>query len=177
MSAEHQIEGMKTMSRNYISLRINGEHYKLGIGDHHSEVPASHTLSRTLRDILGFTGTKVGCDRGACGACTVLMNGKPVPSCMILTVECDGKEIVTIEGLRDSRTGELDPLQKEFIEESAFQCGFCTPGILMTSRAMLNENPSPTKREVQDALAGHYCRCISHYHVVEAVLKASGKGR
>ncbi len=105
------------------------------------------------------------------------MNGNPVPSCTLLTIECAGSRIETIEGLRDAATGELDPLQKAFIENSAFQCGFCTPGILMSSRALLERNPSPTAGDVKDALAGHYCRCISHYHVTEAVLKAAGKDR
>lgn len=160
-----------------ITLTVNGEPYKMRIGNNRDEVAPNHTLAHTLRETLDLTGTKVGCDRGACGACTVLMDGKPVPSCMILTVECDGKSITTIEGLRSPKTGELDPLQKAFIENSAFQCGFCTPGILMTSKALLNENPLPTDKEVKEALAGHFCRCISHYHVLEAVSKATGKGR
>lgn len=160
----------------HITFTVNGERYKLRIGNNRDEVAPNHTLSHTLRETLNLTGTKVGCDRGSCGACTVLMDGKPVPSCMILTVECDGKNVVTIEGLRNPKTGELDPLQEAFIENSAFQCGFCTPGILMSSKALLNENPSPTETDVKDALAGHFCRCISHYHVVEAVSKAGGKG-
>ncbi len=160
-----------------ITLTVNGESYEMRIGNNRDEVAPNHTLSHTLRETLDLTGTKVGCDRGACGACTVLLDGKPVPSCMMLTVECDGKSITTIEGLRSPETGELDPLQKAFIENSAFQCGFCTPGILMTSKALLNENPLPTDKEVKDALAGHYCRCISHYHVLDAVSKAAEKGR
>lgn len=161
----------------HITLTVNGNPRKLTLGYNHGEVAPEHTLSYTLRETLNLTGTKVGCDRGACGACTVLMDGKPVPSCTILTIECDGKSVETIEGLRDPVTGELDPLQDAFIENSAFQCGFCTPGIILSSKALLRKNPLPAEREVKDALAGHYCRCISHYHVLEAVLKAAEKGR
>jgi aerobic carbon-monoxide dehydrogenase small subunit len=161
----------------YTTITINGEVHQLRVGSNHGEVAQWHTLSYTLRETLGLTGTKVGCDRGACGACTVIMNGKPVPSCMILTVECNGNQIETIEGLSNPHTGELDPLQKAFIEKSAFQCGFCTPGILMSAKSLLEQNPSSTGDKVKDALAGHYCRCISHYHVVEAVLKAAEKRR
>jgi aerobic-type carbon monoxide dehydrogenase small subunit (CoxS/CutS family) len=160
-----------------VRMTINTEVYTFVIGPNNGEVAPSHTLAHTLRETLNLTGTKIGCDRGACGACTVLMDGKPVPSCMILTAECDGKNITTIEGLRDPISGALHPLQKAFIENSAFQCGFCTPGIIMTSKALLEKNPAPTENEIKDALAGNYCRCISHYHVVEAVLKAAGKGR
>ena len=98
-------------------------------------------------------------------------------SCMTLTVECDGRHIITIEGLQDQRTGKLDPLQEAFIDNTAFQCGFCTPGILMASKSLLNKNASPGEQDVKEALSGHYCRCISHYHVVEAVLNAAKKGR
>jgi aerobic-type carbon monoxide dehydrogenase small subunit (CoxS/CutS family) len=124
---------------------------------------------------LGLTGTKIGCDDGACGACTVLINGKPILSCLTLTIECDGKSIATIEGLADPKTGALDLLQQAFIDHTAFQCGFCTPGIIMGAKALLNENPSPTEEEIKKALSGHYCRCISHYHVLAAVTEAIGK--
>jgi len=165
---------MKTHDR--IRLRINEETYELTVGDSPQHVSPSHTLAYTLRETLDLTGTKIGCDKGACGACTVLMDGKPVPSCMVLTVECHGKSILTVEGLQDTETGELDPLQKAFIQHTAFQCGFCTPGILVTSKAFLENNPSPTKQDIKDALSGHYCRCISHYHVVDAVMTAIEKG-
>jgi aerobic-type carbon monoxide dehydrogenase small subunit (CoxS/CutS family) len=105
------------------------------------------------------------------------MNSKAVPSCRILTVECDGKDIITIEGLRDPKTGALDPLQQAFVDHSAFQCGFCTPGMLMTSKALLNENPHPTEEEIKEALSGNFCRCVSHYHVVRAVLSVAERGR
>jgi carbon-monoxide dehydrogenase small subunit len=97
------------------------------------------------------------------------MDGKAILSCMVLTIEMHGRKITTIEGLRDPETGRLDPLQQAFIDHTAFQCGFCTPGILMSAKALLNENPSPTEQEVKEALSGNYCRCISHYHVLDAV--------
>jgi aerobic-type carbon monoxide dehydrogenase small subunit (CoxS/CutS family) len=105
------------------------------------------------------------------------MDGKAVNSCKILTIECDGKAITTIEGLRDPKSGELDPLQQAFIQHSAFQCGFCTPGIIMTSKALLDENPHPTEQEIKDALSGNFCRCVSHYHVLRAVLSVAERGR
>ena len=166
-------ESMKTDNR--ITLSINGETYAFTVGDHPHPVAPFHTLAHTLRETLDLTGTKVGCDKGACGACTVLMDGKAVLSCMTLTIECDGREITTIEGLSDAKTGHLDPIQRAFIDHTAFQCGFCTPGMIMSSKALLNENPRPTEEEVKEALSGNFCRCISHYQVVEAVMDVSGK--
>jgi len=166
----------RQMEKETIHLTVNGEPYELAIGNKPNETDPSHTLAYTLRETLGLTGTKVGCDRGACGACTVLMDGKQVLSCMILTIEINGKNITTVEGLRDPNTGDLDPLQQAFIDHTAFQCGFCTPGILMSAKALLNENPSPTEQDVKEALAGNYCRCISHYHVLDAVMTAIRKG-
>jgi carbon-monoxide dehydrogenase small subunit len=159
-----------------INLTVNGHRYELGVGGAAHEVDPSHTLVHTLRETLGLTGTKVGCDHGACGSCTVLMDGKPILSCLTLTVECDGKSITTIEGLGDPTTGNLEPLQQAFIDKSAFQCGFCTPGMIMTAKALLEKKPSPTEKEVRDALSGNYCRCMSHYQVVEAVLTTAKKG-
>ena len=160
-----------------ITLTVNGRDYELGVGDRPGEVGPSHTLSHTLRETLGLTGTKVSCDEGACGACAVIMDEKAVLSCKTLTVECDGRRITTIEGLRNEETGELDPLQQAFIDHQAFQCGFCTPGIIMTSKAFLNENPSPTEEELKEALSGNFCRCVSHYHVIRAVMSVVDKGR
>ena len=139
-----------------ISLTINGQVYDLDIGKRSGQINPTHTLVYTLRETLGLTGTKAACCQGACGACTVIMDGKAVPSCRILTIECDGKNITTIEGLRDQKTGALDPLQQAFIDYSAFQCGFCTPGILMTSKALLNENPHPSEEEIKEALSGNF---------------------
>jgi carbon-monoxide dehydrogenase small subunit len=160
-----------------ICIDINGKPYELQVGDSSDAVNPAHTLAYTLRETLGLTGTKVSCDNGACGSCTVIMDGKAVLSCMTLTVECDGKKITTIEGLSDPKTGIIDPLQQSFIDYTAFQCGFCTPGMIMSAKALLNENPHPTEGEVKEALSGNFCRCISHYQVVEAVMAVSEKKR
>jgi aerobic carbon-monoxide dehydrogenase small subunit len=169
-------KSIRKIEKQIFGLTVNGQRYELEIGNRPNEVGPSHTLAHTLRETLGLTGTKIGCDRGACGACTVLLDGKQVLSCMILTIETDGKSITTVEGLRDPNTGGLDPLQQAFIDHTAFQCGFCTSGILMSAKALLHENSSPTEEEVKEALAGNYCRCISHYHVLDAVMAAVQKG-
>jgi carbon-monoxide dehydrogenase small subunit len=160
-----------------LSLTINGQAYELEVGSKPDQVGPAHTLAHTLRETLGLTGTKVSCDHGACGCCTVLMDGKAVLSCMTLTVECDGRQITTIEGLSDPKTGKMDPLQRAFIDYGAFQCGFCTPGIIMSAKALLHENPSPTEEEVKEGLSGNFCRCISHYQVLRAVMAASKEAR
>ena len=157
------------MSERSITLTVNDQSHNLKVGTRPGSVDPSHTLSYTLRETLGLTGTKVGCDKGECGACTVLMEGEPVLSCLILTIECDGKSITTIEGLENPQTGELDLVQQSFIDSGAFQCGFCTPGMIMSVKALLGENSSPTDEEIKETLSGHYCRCISHYHVLDAV--------
>lgn len=156
-------------------LNINDQLYKLKIGDGPGEVKPSHTLAFSLRETLGLTGTKVGCDKGECGACTVLMDGKAALSCMTLTVECKGKKITTVEGLEDPLTGALDPIQEAFLESGALQCGFCTPGMIISVKALLSNRSMPAEEEVKAALAGHYCRCITHYHVLDAVSKAITK--
>lgn len=167
----------KEENNGELELMVNEVPYKLEIGKHPNQVSPSDTLAETLRETLGLTGTKIGCDQGACGACTVLMDGIPMLSCKTLTVECNGRHITTIEGLRDRKTGELDPLQQSFIEHTAFQCGYCTPGMIMTAKALLNENPQPTEEEVKEALSGNFCRCISHYQVVRAIMAVVEKGR
>ena len=159
-----------------IHLTVNGQSHELPIGNGPGHVDPTHTLLYTLRETLGLTGTKVACGQGACGGCTIIMNSRAVLACRILTIECGEKNITTIEGLRDSETGALDPLQQAFINFSAFQCGFCTPGILMTSKALLNEKPHPTEEEIKEALSGNFCRCVSHYQVLKAVLSVAGKG-
>ena len=168
---------IRMREKETIRLTVNGRPHELKIGDKPNETDPSHTLAYTLRETLGLTGTKISCDNGACGCCTVLMGDKAVLSCMTLTVECDGKEITTIEGLKDPKTEKLDPLQQAFIDHTAFQCGFCTPGILMSAKALLRENPSPTEEDVKEALSGNFCRCISHYQVVTAVMTASREVR
>jgi aerobic-type carbon monoxide dehydrogenase small subunit (CoxS/CutS family) len=160
-----------------IDLTVNGQVYRLSIGGRPGEVEPFHTLSHTLRETLGFTGTKRSCDNGACGCCTVIMDGKAVLSCKILTVECEGKAVTTIEGLKDPKTGEFDALQQAFINHTAFQCGFCTPGMILTAKALLNENPHPREDEVKEALSGNFCRCVSHYHVLRAVMSVADRGR
>jgi aerobic-type carbon monoxide dehydrogenase small subunit (CoxS/CutS family) len=169
LSLRQPSKAARDNERHRINLMVNGQPYQLEIGNQSGEIGPSDTLAYTLRETLGLTGTKIGCDHGACGACTVLMDGKAILSCMVLTIETDGRSITTVEGLRDPNTGRLDPLQQAFIDHTAFQCGFCTPGILMSAKALLAENPSPTEQEVKEGLSGNYCRCISHYHVLDAV--------
>jgi aerobic-type carbon monoxide dehydrogenase small subunit (CoxS/CutS family) len=135
----------KKQERDTIRLTINNGIQEFEIGDHAYQVTPYETLAQTLRETLGLMGTKTGCNQGACGSCTVLMDGFPVLSCMLLTIECDGKQITTIEGLQDPETGQLDEIQQAFIDHTAFQCGFCTPGIIMAARALLNRNPSASE--------------------------------
>jgi carbon-monoxide dehydrogenase small subunit len=160
-----------------LSFLVNGQPFELEVGTESHQVREADTLAHTLRETLGLTGTKVSCDHGACGCCTVLMDGKAVLSCMTLTAECDGRQITTIEGLSDPKTGKIDPLQQAFIDHAALQCGFCTPGIIMSAKALLNENPFPTEEEVKEGLSGNFCRCITHYQVVKAVMAASKEVR
>ncbi len=157
-----------------INLEVNGQQHELILG---KDIAPSDTLAETLRNNLGLLGTKISCDRGACGACTVVINGKAVLSCTMLTVECDGMSVTTIEGLEDPKTGQLHPLQQSFVDHTAFQCGFCTPGILMTVKAFLDENPNPTEDEIKEALSGNFCRCISHYEVLKAVTSVAKGGK
>ena len=166
----------KTKKQKKVTLTVNGKPYDLEIGDRPGQVKPWDTLAHTLRETLGLTGTKISCDHGACGGCTVILDEKAALSCMTLTVECDGLAVTTVEGLGDPKAGWLDSLQQAFIDHTAFQCGFCTPGILMSAKALLQESPSPSEAEVKEALSGNFCRCISHYQVVKAVMAASGKG-
>ena len=161
------------MKKQYVTLTVNGREYRFSIGDGFGQVPPSETLSQTLRKRLQLTGSKESCSEGACGCCTVLMDGKGVTSCMLLTVDCDGKDIVTIEGLEDPEK-VLHPIQKQFIEKCAMQCGYCTPGIIMAAKALLLENPHPTGDEIKEAMSGNYCRCISHYTVLRAINRVAG---
>lgn len=163
--------------RKTINLTVNGVSRELEVGDRPSQVASSHTLAHTLRETLNLTGTKIGCDQGACGSCTVIMDGTAVLSCMTLTIECNERKITTIEGLADKQSGALDPLQKAFVDHTAFQCGFCTPGMIMASKSLLEQNPEIDRTMVKSALSGHYCRCISHYQVVDAVMDAAKKGK
>ncbi|HYL35634.1 MAG TPA: (2Fe-2S)-binding protein [Bryobacteraceae bacterium] len=147
-----------------IRVTVNGKAQRIEVEDRWS-------IAEMLRDHLGLTGTKIGCDRGECGACTVLLDGKPVYSCSNLAVWADGRTIQTVEGL--ARGDELDPLQHAFIEHDAPQCGFCTSGQLMSAKALLNSNAHPTREEVQAAMTGNICRCSNYNRYVEAVLAAA----
>ncbi len=152
------------MSFHRITLTINHTLYQV-------DIPGHLTLLQMLREKVGLTGTKNGCASGECGACTVLLNGDAVNSCMVLAAECDGADVVTIEGL--AQDGEMDSLQKFIIEEGGVQCGFCTPGILMSARALLNRNPHPTEFEIREAISGNLCRCTGYNRIVAAISKAA----
>jgi len=149
-----------------IRVVVNGKLLKIRV-DHY------RTLLEVLREDLHLTGTKNGCNEGECGACTILLDGKAVDSCLILAVDANGKRITTIEGL--AKEGKLDPLQEAFVEYGAIQCGFCTPGMILSAKALLNENPSPSEEEVKTALAGNLCRCTGYKKIITAVLAASQK--
>ena len=147
-----------------IALKINGDTYEV-------LVSPNQTLLEVLREKLGLLGTKRGCDLGACGACTVLMDGEAYLSCLVLAVDAVDKEILTIEGL--AQGGELHPIQKSFIEKGALQCGFCTPGMILTARAILNEESQPTEKTIKKKLSGNLCRCTGYKKIVEAVVSAA----
>jgi len=135
------------------------------------DVPQHMTLLQMLREKLSLTGTKNGCSAGECGACTVLFNDEPVNSCMVLAAECDGARIVTVEGL--AKDGKLSKLQDTIIKTGGVQCGFCTPGMLISATALLNRNPDPTETEIREALVGNLCRCTGYFRIVEAVKEAA----
>lgn len=150
--------------KQMVQLRVNGE-------THDVWVEPRHTLLKVLREDLGLTGTKKGCDVGDCGTCTVLMDGKPINSCLALAVEVNGQEITTIEGLE--RDGKLHPLQEAFLQCGAVQCGFCTPGMILSAKALLDENVSPSEEEIRKAISGNLCRCTGYAKIVEAIKIAS----
>ena len=154
------------MSKQEIVLNVNGVDYEL-------KVNVTATLADVLREEIGLTGTKIMCNEGDCGACTVLINGTPVLSCMMLAIEAEGKEVLTIEGMADPDTGELHPIQKAFAERSGMQCGVCTPGMILTAKALIDENPDPTEGEVREALSGNLCRCGNYQRITECVLIAA----
>ncbi|HEX6861995.1 MAG TPA: (2Fe-2S)-binding protein [Thermoanaerobaculia bacterium] len=152
-----------------VKVTVNGRTYE-------REVEARLLLSDFLRHDLGLTGTHVGCEHGVCGACTILLDGDPVRSCLILAVQADGRELMTVEGLAPA-PGELHPLQQAFWEAHGLQCGFCTPGFLMTLVPFLEENPSPTEHEIRQALSGNLCRCTGYQHIVDAVQLAAERAQ
>ena len=143
-----------------LQLNVNGELYQM-------EIEPCRTLLEVLRDNLGLTGAKRGCDEGDCGACVVLLDGKPIASCLVLAIEVQGKDILTIEGL--AINGNLHPLQDAFIKYGAIQCGFCTPGMILATKALLDRNPRPTKYEIKEAIAGNLCRCTGYIKIIEAI--------
>ena len=147
-----------------IKMIVNGQEREV-------KVEPRQTLLDALREDLGLTGTKEGCGNGNCGSCTVLFNGKPVSSCLVLAVEAEGQEITTIEGL--SQGDKLHPIQQAFIDEGAIQCGFCTPGMVLTTKAFLDTNPHPTEFQVRQAISGNLCRCTGYDKIVRAILKAA----
>jgi len=153
--------------RTKVSLRVNGRPYEF-------EVEPRRTLLELLREDLDLIGTKEGCSSGECGTCTVLLDGKAIKSCITLAVQANGKEVTTIEGV-ENPDGTLHPLQQAFIEHGAIQCGYCTPGMVLSAKALLEENSKPTEQEVRHAIAGNLCRCTGYQKIVEAILAAAAK--
>jgi carbon-monoxide dehydrogenase small subunit len=156
------------MSKHKISLKVNGQRYE-------AEVEANKTLLRFLREDLELTGTKCACERGDCGLCTVLVNGVPTKSCLVLAAEMDGKEITTIEGITMGE--ELTHVQRAFVEHGAVQCGFCTPAFILTAEALLKRNPKPSEEEIKEAIGGLLCRCTGYRQIIDAIIDASKKMR
>jgi carbon-monoxide dehydrogenase small subunit len=151
-----------------LTLRVNGEEQSLSFAPY-------KTLLEVLREDLGLTGTKHGCELGECGACAVLLDGEPQLSCLTLALECDGRSVQTIEGL--TRGAELHPLQAAFADFGGSQCGYCTPGVIMTAKALLERNPSPSRQEIREATAGNLCRCTGYQQIVDAIEDAAAKLR
>ena len=156
------------MTRQSVVLRVNGK-------DHALELEPHRSLLAVLREELGLTGTKEGCNAGDCGACTVLLDGVPVNACLILAVQVAAQEVTTIEGVADA--GNLHPLQEAFIECGAVQCGYCTPGMVLSSIALLRETPHPTRSEIQESLAGNLCRCTGYVQIIEAIQSVADSGK
>lgn len=156
----------KSLSR-VVSLCVNGEWHEIA-------VKPRDMLVEVIRDVIGLTGTKASCESGTCGACTVLLDGRPVLGCITLAVECDGRQVQTVEGL--AQGGKLSPIQEAFLDQGALQCGFCTSGMLMSATALLRDNPKPTRQDINKALEGNLCRCTGYNAIVDAILQASGQG-
>jgi len=152
------------MSRHRISLTVNGDRYEV-------EVEANRTLLQLLREDLDLTGTKLACERGDCGLCTVLLDGVPTKSCLVLAVEVDGRDVTTIEGLAEE--GQLSAVQRAFIKHGAVQCGFCTPAFILAAEALLKRNPNPTEEELKEAVGGILCRCTGYRQIIDAILDAA----
>ena len=157
---------MEKMEKNKVTLRVNGEKYDLLTYPH-------RTLLEVLREDLELTGAKESCGEGACGSCTILLDGLPVRSCLLLALEVEGRDITTIEGL--AAGGRLHPVQEAFVEHHAIQCGICTPGMILTAKALLDATPEPTEEEIRRALSGNICRCTGYAKIVEAIKAASAR--
>ncbi|MEW6229384.1 MAG: (2Fe-2S)-binding protein [Bacillota bacterium] len=149
-----------------VSVFVNGERVE-------REVPASRTLLEFIREDLGLTGTKEGCGKGECGACTVLLDGAPVNSCLVLAYQADGRSVTTIEGL--AQDGSLHPIQEAFVTEGAVQCGFCTPGMILAAKALLDANPAPSREEIRRGISGNLCRCTGYAKIIKAIEVAAGE--
>ncbi len=156
------------MARHAITVTVNGAEQK-------GEVDSRLLLVHFLREVAGLTGTHIGCDTTHCGACTVLLDGRPVKSCTVLAVQADGREVMTVEGLE--RDGQLHPVQEGFHQEHGLQCGYCTPGMMMTSYALLQDNPSPDEAQIRRAISGNLCRCTGYVNIVKSVQYAAEKLR
>lgn len=156
-----------TMRSRIIELSVNGERHEIA-------VKPRNTLVEVLREKIGLTGTKEGCEQGACGVCTVLLDGRPVLGCLTLAVECDGRSVLTVEGL--AQGDQLSVIQQAFLDQGAVQCGYCTAGMLMSATALLERNPKPSIAEIKKALEGNICRCTGYNAIVAAVRQASGQG-
>jgi aerobic carbon-monoxide dehydrogenase small subunit len=154
------------MKDKTLNLKVNSNEYEV-------KVRATATLADVLREDLGLTGTKIMCNEGECGACTVLIDGRPVLSCMTLAIECEDKNILTIEGLADPVTGNLHPIQQAFVNKSGMQCGVCTPGMILSAKALLEANPDPTEDDIRNSLSGNLCRCGNYLRITECVLDAA----
>ncbi|OGP87622.1 MAG: (2Fe-2S)-binding protein [Deltaproteobacteria bacterium RBG_16_47_11] len=153
----------------YVDLSVNGESYRILVKE-------TDFLVDILRDRLGLTGTKKACDMGVCGSCTVLLDGMSISSCLVLALDAEGKEITTIEGL-ETIEGKLHPIQEAFLDKGAVQCGYCTPGMVLTAKAFLEKNPDPTETQIRKAIAGNLCRCTGYTKIVEAISEASRRMR
>jgi carbon-monoxide dehydrogenase small subunit len=162
-----RLEAKRRTGSQLVSLSVNGEWH---------EVPVRPrlTLVEVIREAIGLTGTKASCESGTCGACTVLLDGRPVLACLTLAIECDGRHVTTVEGLADGE--KLSPIQEAFLDQGAVQCGFCTSGMLMSATALLRDNAKPSREAINKALEGNLCRCTGYNAIVDAVLQASGQG-
>ena len=154
------------MDKQLLRLKVNGAEHELSIYP-------NMTLLSVLRDELGLTGAREGCQEGSCGACTVLVDGKAVRSCLLLAMDAEGKDIITIEGLAED--GQLHPMQQSFVDHGAIQCGFCSPGMILTAKALLDENPNPAEGEIRKAISGNLCRCTGYVNIIEAIMAVAKK--